>query len=394
MKKIDLQTKTFPACVAELGFTTDVPADWIAHELPNEIPNFSDPTAFVPLAVVTAPHAAIILAFAARPAYDDGTLHEWAWYHLNHNKMQARAAAQDQIGDIPAFVGEAIQQSDMGPMLVRFAFIEDGNRLVNLTLTAPEMLADAVQEVWFAVLRSFRLETPKGSRFSKAGQPEPVAETSVPVESVKPSETQPAQTKASGFAAHALANDAASIDPEHPTNANLRNRGIGFVPNVAAIHNEEKRATLAAAAIEAFFDVPFGWHVTDDGKRTLIFEPSGQVQINLNVIPTEGGSRSDVLDAIQAETEQSYPHPEFMRLNQGNIEALGVRNIHDGDQPLEQYHLLVPWHNDRCYLRARVTSTPERAADACNLAELILNSVSFGGTPAHSHLPSEAHSAA
>ncbi len=58
---LHLQPRTFPARVAELGFTTQLPADWISHELPPEDVDFSDPTNLLPLGVVTAPHAAIIL---------------------------------------------------------------------------------------------------------------------------------------------------------------------------------------------------------------------------------------------------------------------------------------------------------------------------------------------
>lgn len=165
---LKLAPRTFPARIAELGFTAQLPVDWISHELPNEDADFSNPTNLVPLAIVTAPHAAIVFAFAARPAYDDGTLNDWANYLLNHNQLQPRAIGLDQAAGVPAVIGEAVQPSDLGPMVVRFAFLEDGGRLINLTFTAPELLADSVRDAWFATLQSFKLETPKGSRFNKS----------------------------------------------------------------------------------------------------------------------------------------------------------------------------------------------------------------------------------
>lgn len=162
---LKLGPRSFPARVAELGFTAQLPTDWISHELPREDADFSNPTTFLPLAIVTAPHAAMVFAFAARPAYDDGTLHDWAWYHLNHNQLQPRAVGPETIAGVPGISGEAVQASELGPMVVRFAFLEDGNRLLNLTLTAPELLADTVRDAWFAMLQSFTLETPRGSRF-------------------------------------------------------------------------------------------------------------------------------------------------------------------------------------------------------------------------------------
>lgn len=165
-RNLTYTARTFPARIADLGFTANLPSDWIAHELPTEEVDFSNPTFPVPLTIVTAPHAAIVFAFAARPAYDDGTLNDWATYLLNHNQLQPRAIGLDQAAGVPAVIGEAVQPSDIGPMVVRFAFIEDGGRLINLTFSAPEVLADSVRDAWFAMLQSFTLETPKGSRFN------------------------------------------------------------------------------------------------------------------------------------------------------------------------------------------------------------------------------------
>jgi hypothetical protein len=167
------------------------------------------------------------------------------------------------------------------------------------------------------------------------------------------------------------------LNPDHPVNAHLRERGAGLVPNVVAMHDAERRATLAAGGVAAQFDVPYGWHVIDDGKRTLIFEPANEVQISLNLIPRQKRSNKAILDAIEAEARASYPNPEFLRLKSGRIHALGVRNIHDADQPLEQYHMLIAGRDQQTVLRARITATPGRAAQACNLAELILESVVF-----------------
>ncbi len=164
--KLVLESRSFPARLAELGFKANLPTGWIAHELPAEELDFSNPTLFAPLAVVTAPHAAIVFAFAARPAYDDGTLHDWAMYHLNNNQLKPRAIGGHVIAGVAAVTGEATQKSELGPLVVRFAFFEDGNRLVNLTFTAPELLADPVRDAWFGMVQSFKLETPRGSRFN------------------------------------------------------------------------------------------------------------------------------------------------------------------------------------------------------------------------------------
>jgi hypothetical protein len=366
--KLSLAPRTFPSRIAELGFTVDLPADWVSHPLPDEECDFSNPTQFAGLAVVTAPHAAIVFAFAARPAYENGTLHDWAWYLLRENGLQPRAVGEGRLGSLPAIEGEATQPSEIGPMVIRFVFAEDGGRLINITLSAPEILADAVRDAWPAALSSFVLETPRGPRARAAEEAGDKGVTSGPAGPPPGAE---------GFAAHALAEDAASLNPEHPMNVNLRERAAGLTPNLVSRDDATRRATVAAGALTAFFSVPYGWHVIDDGRRTLVFEPSGEVQIHLNLVSREGRDNEAILDSIEAEAREGYPEPQFVRLTEGRIRALGMRNIRDGDQPIEQYHLLIAGPNEGKVLRARVTTTPERAAQACNLAQLVVESAEF-----------------
>jgi hypothetical protein len=165
---LKLVPRTFAARIADLGFTAQLPADWTWHELPPQELDFKNPTFFLPLALVAAPHAAIVFIFAARPAHDDGALHDWAWYHLQHNNLKPRAIGASQVAGVAAVTGEASQESELGPVLVRFALFEDGGRLINLSLATPELLADAVRDAWFEMVKSFKLETPKGSRFALA----------------------------------------------------------------------------------------------------------------------------------------------------------------------------------------------------------------------------------
>ena len=160
MKTIDLATRAFPSRIADLDFSLLLPRDWISHDLPEEPLNFEDPTKLVALAIVTAPHAAIVLALAARPAYDDGTISDWGRWLLENESAGVRAMGEGRLGAMPALIAEATKDSEVGTLVLRTAFAEDGARLLNVTLTAPELLADAVRPVWQAVLDSFALGTP------------------------------------------------------------------------------------------------------------------------------------------------------------------------------------------------------------------------------------------
>src|SRR6185436_4353202 len=156
-------TRMFPSRIADLGFSLALPGDWIAHELPTETPNFDDPTQLVALAVVTAPHSAIVLAVAARPAYAEGTLSDWGRWLLERESASVRAMGEGKLGVLPALVAEATKDSEVGTLVLRTAFAEDGARLINVTLTAPGLLADAVLPIWKAALESFSLSTPRGA---------------------------------------------------------------------------------------------------------------------------------------------------------------------------------------------------------------------------------------
>lgn len=415
-----LPLRRFPARIAQLGFAVQLPADWISHPLPDEVPDFADPSRLVPLAAVTAPHAAIVWAAAARPAYGDGTLSDWARYLVAQHGLALRSVAEGRLGTLAALIGEAEQASEIGPLRIRFAFAEDGGRLINLTLTAPEMLADAVTALWFAGIGSFTLDEPRGATvplWPPSGLPQvdedpgptatlpgaagatanglagldaehtDAAEITLlgaePPSAGAQADDQrtlppPAAADHHAFAAHARAQGAATLEPEHAINRRLRDNGVGLVPRVVEVDEALACATVACGAVTAQLTLPLGWHVIDDGRRVLVFEPAGEVQVHLDLLPQDETGLNGVLDALEAQARRDYPAPEFLRLRSGPMLALGVRHIADGDQPLEQYHLLVDGPDAGHVLRARVTATPATASAAANLGELILRSAVFG----------------
>lgn len=361
---LDFACRTVPSRIAELGFSIDLPRDWPSHEVPPEAPDFDDPTRLVALAVATAPHAAIVLAAAARPAYGDGTLSDWARYLVEQHGLAPRTFGEGRLGTLPALVGEATQDSDLGALLVRFAFAEDGQRLIHLSLTAPALLAGAVLPVWQRALDSFALQTPRGPTVPVYPAPPPVG-NHVPLAD-------------GAMTAHALAENAASLDPEHPLNASWRERGIGFTPAVVQVDAAAGAALVFSDALRAQLAVPLGWHLLDDGRRLRLLDPDGAVQVSMDLLQSEDGSVERALDAIESQVRADYPAPECLRLADGAIQALGVRNIHDGGEPLEQVHLLVRGPASDLLLRARVTATPERASTAATLGGDLLAHVRFG----------------
>jgi hypothetical protein len=393
----DFSLYEIPARIADLGFRVAVPSDWNSLEIPADEVDFSAPDTFFPLFVAAAPWAAVILTVAARPGFENGTIQDWSLFLLDSQGIRPTAFGPAQIGNLQGLAGVGRQEQDGTWLECRFAFLEDGGRLVHLGLMAPEAISAPLAPVWQTALESFALQSPQGQNVPVgpgAGicpEPEPVpvaappvtetaASTAVP-DAPPPSEPEsPAEAAFtdSALGYYAKSADLSTLDPEHPINARLRDQGVGLVPNLLEADLEGRTAKLGAGAIAAVIRVALGWHVIDDGRRTLVLDPAGVIQISLNVIATEGRGIDQVLDEIQSEAEQSYPHPQFLRLEDGGISALSIRGIEVDGEPVEQVHMLTAWWKDSAVLRARVTSNRESMRFAANYADLILKSVEYG----------------
>ncbi len=375
---LDLVRVNVPARIAQLDFSISLPRDWNVIELPEEEVDFSAPEKFFPLMIAATPWAAVMMSAAARPGFEDGTLQDWSLFLLNSQGIRPTAFMPSTIGNVQGLVGTGQQEQEGTLLEFRFAFFEDGGRLVYLGLLAPEAISTSMEPVWKAALDGFILETVQGQTVPigpgmgispPPRPPEPIAE---------PAAVPPApQFTDEDMGFYAKADNPATLDPEHPFNTSLRDQGIGFVPNVLELDAEAKTARLGAGAIQALIRVAFGWFVIDDGRRTMVLDPDEKIQINLSVIPKDGRTIDQILDAIQSEAEQSYPEPEFIRFANDGISALAVRNIAVNDEAIEQIHMMVDWADDSAMLRARVTSDPPSMRFAVDYADRILKSISF-----------------
>ncbi len=394
---LDLVVLEIPSRVADLAFRVSVPRDWKSHELPAEEVDFSSPGTFFPLLLVTAPWAAVVLTVAGRPGFEDGTLQDWSLFLLDSQGIRPTEFGPAGIGNVQGLIGRGRQQQEGTWLEIRFAFFEDGGRLVHLGLLAPEAISAPLDAVWQTALESFVLERPQGPNVPLGPGmgvcPEPVAdgdsdvpqaeveaaavsaEPATSPESVSP---PPGQFTDSDLGYYAKSDDLATLDPEHPINARLREQGVGFVPNLLETDLEAKSVKIGAGAIGAMIRVALGWHVNDDGRRMVVLDPDGKVQINLSLIAKEGRSVDRMLDEIQEEAAESYSNPRFLRLEDGGIRALSVRNIVVNNEPIEQLHMLTPWVNDSAMLRARVTAEAGSMRFAANYADLILKSAEYG----------------
>ncbi len=185
----------------------------------------------------------------------------------------------------------------------------------------------------------------------------------------------------------ALAATADALNEEHPLNARLRDQGAGLVPRVLQVDLDARSATLGAAAIKCTFDVPLGWHVSDNARRTLVFDAEGTTQVSLNLRTLPSAPPAGVtpvlalLQSIEREHTAQQPDLQVHYLDQQNEHVLVFMNLRVGNETLGQAYWPRVVRPD-LFLTARITAPPppsDLLPRALNLAEVILRSAKYMG---------------
>ena len=409
-----------------------VPDGWANVPVPEETYDFDNPTVFLPLLVCMAPYGAVVFTIAARPAFDDGTVQDWAEYLAQQNNLEIERIREARVNRMPCILIDATMPSEVGRMRSRSVFLEDGRRLFNIGTLAPEAIWSSVEADFDRLLGSFALEEvqgittvplrlmtsepavdlsaaapattsppsvePRGARPTEAEEPSELSTdapdddggTDAPTaaadatpnwlaedddQAVSPNDrpTRPADV--------ALADDASSLDQDHPMNARLRDNGVGLVPRVLGVSEREKYAVVGAGAIEAMFHAPFGWHVIDDGKRTLVFDPGGGVQINLDLRHTPPGGERELLAMVAQALAEENPQAQFLTFELMDSPCLAVRDLRIEGETLDQAYFFRPSHHDGLTLVCRVTADRDNITRAMNTAEVIITTLHTGPLP-------------
>ena len=405
--------------LAGLDFHVDKPTDWIEVPIPAEEHDFTQLLTFAPLAVLMTPYAPVVFSVAARPTYAEGTIAQWLQFVARERGLDPGTLEHEAAGQ-HAGVGCWGAQIENGmTMRARILVFEDGERLVNISCMAPDPLWQTFAPVFHRMLASFALQAVRGATVAlapadaplapntmaeaaAAAAPRTVAAATPPAEPARgplpmPGEERDADADADAepetddtqAAAVALAHDMATFDAEHPLNVKLRDRGAGLVPNVLDYHEQEYWATLAPAALRATLRVPFGWHVIDDGRRTLVLDAGGHTQVNLQLTARNGQDDDAILATKAAELQREWPTMRWLRTATMGLQCLLVRDATIDGKPIEQAYLLRAAPDDRV-LQVRVTSTPERFHAAADLAGVLLRNLQFPGEePAEVTSPEE-----
>ncbi len=157
-----LNRVTLTPSLEHLAFEVGVPGDWQKLPLPEEAVDFEKPTTFLPLGVFMASYGAVIFAVAARPVYGEGTVSQWLSYLAREMAFSVEDSEPVSFGPLRGFQCSATQAAEMGRMRLRAVLVEDGGRMISLTLMAPEAIWPSVADTLDAMLQSFRLLDQRG----------------------------------------------------------------------------------------------------------------------------------------------------------------------------------------------------------------------------------------
>lgn len=334
----------------------------------------------MPLAVALTPYGPMVFTVAARPAFDDGAVSQWLEYICSAEGYQHTLVKETRIGDRPAVTCDATQKTDDVTMKMRFVLFEDGGRLFQMSAMAPEPLWAAAIEKMGPMLTSLELREARGTKVALfPGQPTPVVKSESKADAPVPPAPKPAvpatvpstptaRLTPEELATLALADDATSFDPEQRVNANLRDRGAGLVPRMASINLAGKFAIVAPGAVAGFFRLPLGWHVIDDGKRTLVFDAGGKIQVNLSQRLHEGASPRDFARSCLDQYLAEQPDLQVAVFEIDGIAAAGVRGATIDGEKLDQCFFVRDLGRPGLLLVARVTAKDADSKRALDLA--------------------------
>lgn len=160
-----LVSHTFPPRLADLGFTMGVPEGFVEAQIPAEDTDFSDPTKSAPIAVLSSQVALAVIAVAARPAYEDGTVLDWlrflsAQYKIDLQHVLVRGVGKGGVH--PGITAFGVQYQEGTKLQLALIAFEDGGRFVTAHGMCPAELWPSYGAALSAAVESITLANPKG----------------------------------------------------------------------------------------------------------------------------------------------------------------------------------------------------------------------------------------
>lgn len=163
------------------------------------------------------------------------------------------------------------------------------------------------------------------------------------------------------YSSFALTADARSFAQDSPENKGLLDKGFGFPVRVQRVLDGYVYALAASARV--MVPVPFGWRGFDDGRRTRLFTPAGNIGIVINAVTMDGTqswneTREEVWKlARQTAAERAKKDPRYsarlIRLADGTF-GMREHNIYEGEDDPYSSVILFRQHPDDPRVAIRV----------------------------------------
>src|SRR5690606_37163791 len=126
--------------VGRLTFSFLRPTDWHIAEIPAEPVDFARPEVFAPVCVSIASYGLLVFSVAVRPAYADGCVAQWLDWAARENGCDPGPIEHEQLGPHAAVACWGMQQSGDTVVRARLAMFEDGGRLIQASVMAPQAM--------------------------------------------------------------------------------------------------------------------------------------------------------------------------------------------------------------------------------------------------------------
>jgi hypothetical protein len=189
---------------------------------------------------------------------------------------------------------------------------------------------------------------------------------------------------AAAYSAFALSNDSSSFAHDSPENKGLLDKGFGFPVRVQRVL--DRHVQIVSPSTKLLLNVPFGWRGFDDGKRTRVFTPTGNVGITFQTLSTDGfadwdDTRGQVWGLARKTAEaRAKKDPRYqarlIRLPDGTF-GMRETNINEGDAgPYSSVILFRPFPGDpKSALRMNLYAPPEEFERYLGLAGLVMRDI-------------------
>lgn len=159
------KTLQIPPALADLGFSIEIPDGFIHADIPQTDVNFDNPTESAPLGLFSSQVALALIAVAARPAYETGSVLQWVKYLCDHFGIDIKsfkAATTTGAHKHPAILAECEQEQNGEQLRLALVAFEDGTRFVTAHAMCPVELWPSYGAQLTAAVQSLSLASPKG----------------------------------------------------------------------------------------------------------------------------------------------------------------------------------------------------------------------------------------